>query len=125
MISSAPRFVLRLSKDERRAFQHNLVITLVVAPNIDLLHFYELYYLRYHYGFEISELRKTRFKFAARFFTFCFWPFMWRCSLIAVIGAEKDPVQRRLNWRILSYLFHPALWVSDNIVVKAKKQSFS
>jgi hypothetical protein len=88
-----------------------------------LLHFYELYYLLFHYGFEIIALRKTRIKFAARFFTRLLWPFMWIFSLIAVIGAEKDPLQRRYNWRILSYLFDPALLLSDNIVVKAKKSS--
>ena len=94
-----------------------------VAPNIYLLHFYELYYLLFHYGFEIIELKKTRVKFAARFFTYLFWPFMWLFSLITVIRAEKDPLQRRYNWQILSYLFNPALLLSDNIVVKARKLS--
>ena len=93
------------------------------APNIYLLHFYELYYLLFHYGFEITELRKSRVKFAARFLACSFWPLMWAFSLIAVIRAEKDPVQRRYNWQILSYLFHPALLLSDNIIVKAKKTS--
>jgi hypothetical protein len=46
---------------------------------------------------------------------------MWLSSLVAVIHAEKDPVQRRYNWQILSYLFDPALLLSDNIVVKARK----
>ena len=91
------------------------------APNIYLLHFYELYYLLFHYGFEVVELRKTRVKFAARFFMVLFWPFMWPFSLVAVIHAEKDPVQRRYNWQILSYLFNPALLLSDNIVVKARR----
>jgi SAM-dependent methyltransferase len=91
------------------------------APNIYLLHFYELYYLLFHYGFEIVELHKTRVKFAARFFTWICWPLMWLFSLVAVIHAEKDPIQRQYNWRILSYLFDPALLLSDNIVVKAKK----
>jgi hypothetical protein len=48
---------------------------------------------------------------------------MWLFSLIAVIQAEKDPVQRRLNWQILAYLFHPALLLSDNLVVKVRKRS--
>lgn len=91
------------------------------APNIYLLHFYELYYLLFHYGFEIIELRKTQVKFAARFFTGLLWPFMWFFSLITVIRAEKDPRQRRYNWQILAYLFDPALLLSDNIVVKARK----
>lgn len=91
------------------------------APNIYLLHFYELYYLLFHYGLEVIELRKTRVKFAARFFTCLFWPLMWLVSLVAVIHGEKDPVQRRYNRQILSYLFHPALLLSDNIIVKAKK----
>ncbi len=91
------------------------------APNIYLLHFYELYYLLFHYGFEITALSKTRVKFAARLFTILFWPWMWFFSLITVIHAEKNPVQRRYNWQILSYLFDPALLLSDNIVVKAKK----
>src|SRR5882724_10451494 len=92
-----------------------------VAPNIYLLHFYELYYLLFHYGFEVTALRKTRVKIAARFFTFLFWPLMWAFSFVAVIRAEKDPVQRRYNWQILKYFFDPALLLSDNIVVKAKK----
>jgi SAM-dependent methyltransferase len=91
------------------------------APNIYLLHFYELYYLLFHYGFEITELRRTRVKFAARVSTYLFWPFMWVCSFIAVIRAEKDPVQRRYNWQILSYFLDPALLLSDNIVVMARK----
>jgi SAM-dependent methyltransferase len=91
------------------------------APNIYLLHFYELYYLLFHYGFAVTELRKTRVKVAARFFTFLFWPLMWAFSFVAVIRAEKDPVQRRYNWQILKYFFDPALLLSDNIVVKAKK----
>jgi hypothetical protein len=45
----------------------------------------------------------------------------WRPSLIAIIGAEKDPVQRRYNGQILAYLFDPALLMSDNIVVIARK----
>lgn len=92
------------------------------APNIYLLHFYELYYLLFHYGFEVVELRKTRVKFAARFFMYLFWPFMWPLSLVAVIHAEKDLVQRRYNGQILSYLFNPALLLSDNIVVKARRR---
>jgi hypothetical protein len=91
------------------------------APNIYLLHFYELYYLLFHYGFEVAGLSKTRVKFATRLFVLLFWPFMWIFSFITVIRAEKDPVQRRYNWQILSYLFQPALLLSDNIVVKARK----
>jgi SAM-dependent methyltransferase len=91
------------------------------APNIYLLHFYELYYLLFHYGFEVVELRRTRVKFAARFFMVLLWPFMWLFSWRTVILAEGDPLQRRYNWQILSYLFDPALLLSDNIVVKAKK----
>jgi SAM-dependent methyltransferase len=91
------------------------------APNIYLLHFYELYYLLFHYGFKIVELRKTRVKFASRLFMWLCWPWMWLFSLVAVIHPEKDPIQRRYNWQILSYLFHPALLLSDNIVVKARK----
>lgn len=93
------------------------------APNIYLIHFYELYYLLFHYGFEVEELRKTRVKFAPVFFGVLLYPFMWLFSLEAVIRAEKDPVQRRLNWRVLRHLFSPALLFSDNIVVKARKKS--
>ena len=59
-------------------------------------------------------------KFATRFF----------CGLALVVHffaltrAEKDPVQRRYNWQILSYLLDPALLLSllsDNIVVKTRK----
>lgn len=93
------------------------------APNIYLLHFYELYYLLFHYGFEIVELRRTRVKFGSRLFLWLCWPWMWLFSLVAVIHAEKDLTQRRYNWQILSYLFNPALLLSDNIVVKARKIS--
>ena len=91
------------------------------APNIYLIHFYELYYLLFHYGFEIVELRKTKVKFASVFFAPFLYPLMWLFSLEAVIRAEKDPLQRRYNWRILKHLFSPALLFSDNIVVKARK----
>jgi SAM-dependent methyltransferase len=91
------------------------------APNIYLLHFYELYYLLFHCGFEICELRNTKIKFAPLFFTAILYPFMWLFSMEAVIHAEKDPVQRAYNWRILKYLFNWALLLSDNIVVKAIK----
>jgi hypothetical protein len=42
-------------------------------------------------------------------------------SLVAVIHDKKDPVQRSYNWQILSYLFNPALLLSDNIVIKARR----
>lgn len=93
------------------------------APNIYLIHFYELYYLLFHYGFEVEKLRKTKVKFAPVFFGVLLYPFMWLFSLEAVIRAEKDPVQRQLNWEILGYLFSPALLFSDNVVVKARKKS--
>jgi SAM-dependent methyltransferase len=92
------------------------------APNIYLIHFYELYYLLFHAGFEIDELKRTRVKFAPVFFTIVLYPFMWLFSLEAVIRAEKDPLQRRINWRVLKYFFNPALLFSDNIVLKARKK---
>jgi len=91
------------------------------APNIYLLHLYELYYLFFHYGFEVQKLYKTRIKFAPVFFTILFYPVMWLFSLEAVIRAEKDPVQRGYNWQILRWLFSAPLLLSDNIVVKARK----
>ena len=93
-----------------------------MAPNIYLLHFYELYYLLFHYGFEIEELRSTKVKFAPVFFALFLYPFMWLFSLEAVIHAEKDPVQRKYNWQILKYFFSRSLLFSDNIVVKARKK---
>jgi|SRR5690242_17746532 hypothetical protein len=39
----------------------------------------------------------------------------------AVDLVEKDPVQRNYNRQILSYLLDPALLLSDNIVVMARK----
>lgn len=93
------------------------------APNIYLIHFYELYYLLFHYGFEIEALRKTKVKFAPVFFTLLFYPLMWIFSLEALIRAEKDPVQRRMNWKILKFLFSSPILLSDNIVVKARKQT--
>lgn len=92
------------------------------APNIYLIHFYELYYLLFHYGFEIEELRTTKVKFAPLFFMFFLYPFMWIFSLEAVIHAEKDLVQRQMNWRVLRYFFSLPLLLSDNIVVKARKK---
>ena len=92
------------------------------APNIYLLHFYELYYLFFHYGFEVRNLYKTRIKFAPVFFTMLFYPLMWLFSMEAVIRAEKDPVQRRYNWQILRWIFSSPLLLSDNIVVKARKK---
>lgn len=91
------------------------------APNIYLIHFYELYYLLFHYGFEVQELRKTKVKFAPVFFGILLYPLMWLFSLEAVIRAEKDPKQRKYNWQILGHLFSSALLFSDNILVKAKK----
>lgn len=91
------------------------------APNIYLLHFYELYYLLFHYGFTVTELSRSRVKFPSRFFMWLFWPFMRCFSLFAVVFAEKDPVQRVYNRQILSYMFHPAILLSDNIVVKSAK----
>jgi SAM-dependent methyltransferase len=92
------------------------------APNIYLLHFYELYYLFFHHGFEVQKLYKTRIKFAPVFFAALFYPLMWLFSLEAVIRAEKDPAQRRYNWQILRWLFSSPLLLSDNIVVKARKK---
>ena len=91
------------------------------APNIYLIHFYELYYLLFHYGFEIADLRKTKVKFAPVLFMVLLYPLMWVFSLEAVIRAEKDLIQRRYNWQILKYMFNSALLLSDNIVVKARK----
>lgn len=93
------------------------------APNIYLIHFYELYYLFFHYGFVVEELKATRIKFAPLFFSLFLYPFMWLFSLEAVIRAEKDPKQRRINWRILKYFFSAPLLYSDNIVVKARKRA--
>jgi SAM-dependent methyltransferase len=92
------------------------------APNIYLIHFYELYYLLFHYQFEILELRRTKVKFAPIFFMLFLYPFMWMFSLEAIIRAEKDPIQRRLNWQILRYFFNLSLLLSDNIVIKAKRK---
>jgi len=92
------------------------------APNIYLIHFYELYYLLFHYGFEIEKLKKTKVKAAPVFFMVLLYPLMWLSSLEAVIRAEKDSIQRRYNWQILKYMFSLALLLSDNIVLKAKKK---
>jgi 2-polyprenyl-3-methyl-5-hydroxy-6-metoxy-1,4-benzoquinol methylase len=92
------------------------------AHNIHLIHFYELYYLVFHAGFEIEKLGTTRVKFASLFFMPLLYPFMWLCSLPAVIWPEQDPVQRRINWQILRFLCSSPLLLSDNIVVKARKK---
>jgi len=95
-----------------------------VAPSIYLLHFYDLYYLLFHYGFEIEELWSTKVKFAPVFFTLFLYPFMWLCSLSAVTHAEKDRVQKKYNWQCLRYFFSLPLLFSDNIVVKARNKRF-
>jgi len=91
------------------------------APNIYLLHFYELYYLLFHYGFTVSELRQTRVKLPSRFLRFLLWPLLWVFSVLAIVYAEKDPVQRGYNRQILSFMLDPAILLSNNIVVKARK----
>lgn len=91
------------------------------APNIYLIHFYELYYLLFHYGFEVVELRRTRVKLASSFFTVLLYPLMRLFARQAVIRAERDPVQRLHNQQVLEYMFDPALLLSDNIVVLARK----
>jgi SAM-dependent methyltransferase len=91
------------------------------APNIYMLNLYEMYYLLFHSGLEIEAMFKTRVKFASVFFLPFLYPWMWLFSLVAILHAEKDRVQRRYNWDILKHLFHPALLLSDNIVVKARK----
>jgi SAM-dependent methyltransferase len=96
-----------------------------VAPNIYLLHFYELYYLLFHYDFEIVQLGKTRVKFGSRLFGWLCRPWMRLLTWVAVIRPVKDPIQRRHNRQILSYLFHPAVLLSDNLVVKARKKAAS
>jgi SAM-dependent methyltransferase len=92
-----------------------------IAHNIYLIHFYELYYLLFHYGFDIAQLRKTRVKLTSPLFAVFFYPFMWLFSLFSIIFPEKDPVQRRINWQILRSFLKSPLLFSDNIVVKARK----
>ncbi|PYK49887.1 MAG: hypothetical protein DME20_05630 [Verrucomicrobia bacterium] len=92
-----------------------------MAHNIYLIHFYELYYLLFHYGFEVAELRKTRIRFGSPLLAVFLYPFMWLFSFLSIIRPEKDPLQRRINWQILTAFLKPPLLFSDNIVVKAKK----
>jgi SAM-dependent methyltransferase len=92
------------------------------APNIYLIHFYELYYLLFHYGFEIAAVGRTKVKIPSVVFTVLLYPWLWLFSIAAVIRAEKDPIQRRLNWDILGWMLSPAVLLSDNIVVKARKK---
>ncbi len=91
------------------------------APNIYLLHFYELYYLLFHYGFSVLDLRQTRVKLPSRMLRVLLWPLLWVCSYIAIVCAEKDPTQREYNRQIMSFMLHPAIVLSNNIVVKARK----
>jgi SAM-dependent methyltransferase len=92
------------------------------AHNVYMIHFYELYYLLFHCGFEIQELKKTRIKFASLFFGILLYPFFWLFSLEAIIRAEKDPLQKRYNWQILRLFMSTPLLLSDNIVVRARKK---
>ena len=41
-------------------------------------------------------------------FCLSFGRLLWLSSLIAIIGAEKDRVQRGYNWQILAHFFDPA-----------------
>ena len=93
------------------------------APNIYLLHFYELFYLLFQYGFTVSEPRRTRVKFPSRFFLIFLWSLMRAFSVFTIVCAEKDPLQRGYNRQIMSFIFHPAILLSTNIVVKATKIS--
>lgn len=92
------------------------------AHNVYLINFYELYYLLFHSGFDIELVAKTRVKFAPVFFAFILYPLMWVFSFFAVVLPEKDPVQRKINWRILRYFLSAPLLLSDNMVVKARKR---
>jgi SAM-dependent methyltransferase len=91
------------------------------APNIYMLNLYELYYLCFHCDLKIEVMFKTRVKFASLFFLPLLYPWMRLCSLVAIILAEKDARQRHYNRQFLQHMFHPALLLSDNIVVKARK----
>lgn len=92
------------------------------APNIYLIHFYELYYLLFHYGFEVENITGTRVKFASVFFAILFFPLILLLSLLSIIYAEKDPIQRHMNWRIMGYLLSPSLLLADNFIIKARKK---
>jgi SAM-dependent methyltransferase len=92
------------------------------APNIYLIHFYELHYLLFHSGMDVEALGATRVKSASAIFGLALLPWIWFFSQFAVILAEKDPVQRAENRRILRWMLHPALLFSDNLVVKARKR---
>ena len=82
--------------------------------------FYKLYYLLFHYGFEIEKLRSGQVRGAI--FYLSFLAIYWLPSLIAIIGAEKDPVYSGVTiGRFLPIVFDPALLMSDNIVVIARK----
>jgi SAM-dependent methyltransferase len=91
-----------------------------LAHNIYLIHFYELYYLLFHCNFEIAAISATRRKFASLFFGCLLYPLMRLFSVFAVIWPEKDSIQRKINWKVLSFFFTPALLFSDNVVVKAR-----
>jgi SAM-dependent methyltransferase len=89
------------------------------APNIYLLHFYELYYLLFHHGFRIVGLYQTRIKIASIIFATLFYPFMWLFSLITIIHAEKDSKQRRYNWQILN--LYSVLHYFSPIILSSKR----
>jgi SAM-dependent methyltransferase len=93
------------------------------AHNIYLISFYEMYYLFFHSSFEVESLAKTRIKFASGFFAVLLYPVMRLCSLFAVLLPEKDPVQRKINKQILKYFFSGPVLLSDNIVVKFRKNT--
>ncbi len=93
-----------------------------VGRNIYLLHFYELYYLLTHHGFEVQALQRRKVRFGSRFFMFLLYPFLVMFSVLEVILKEKDPVQRRKNWHVLKFMLSPALLLSDNLVVAARKK---
>jgi SAM-dependent methyltransferase len=93
-----------------------------VGRNIYLIHFYELYYLLTHNGFEVEALQKRKVRSGSRLFMVLLYPFLWLCSAVEVILKEKDPVQRRYNRQVLKFMLSPALLLSDNLVVIARKK---
>lgn len=86
-----------------------------------MINLYESYYFQFRSDLVIERLSKSRVKFVPLFFLPFRYPWMLLLSVIAVISARKDSVQRGYNWEILRYLFSSAVSLFDNIAVNARK----